>query len=194
MPGEYRVKLSGAGPDQTKAVRVEGDPLVQITDAERKSLYDTLVSLTAMQSTAGSIATAITNIDQSITQMTDTLKAYPNAPTAVKSAVENALKQIKDLRTKAIGGGGGGGGGGEGGGGNQPLRGRINSLKSEVVYSQSVPTAVQSRQAGEFVTELNGVVSQVNTWINTTLPSLYKQLADSSIHPTPGPPIKPIGQ
>jgi len=194
MPGEYRVKLSGAGPDQTKAVRVEGDPLVQITDAERKSLYDTLVSLTAMQSTAGSIATAITNIDQSITQMTDTLKAYPNAPTAVKSAVENALKQIKDLRAKAIGGGGGGGGGGEGGGGNQPLRGRINSLKSEVVYSQSVPTAVQSRQAGEFVTELNGVVTQVNTWINTTLPGLYKQLADSSIHPTPGPPIKPIGQ
>jgi len=194
LPGEYRVKLSGAGPDQTKPVRVDADPLVQMTDAERRSLYDTLVSLTAMQSTIQSAATAMTRIDQSVTQMTDTLKSYPTAAVSVKTAVENALQQIKDLRAKAIGGGGGGEGGGEGGGGNQTVRGRITGLKSEVIYSQSVPTAVQSRRAGELVTDVNGVVSQVNVWINTTLPNLYKQLADSNIHPTPGPPIKPIGQ
>jgi photosystem II stability/assembly factor-like uncharacterized protein len=193
LPGEYRVKLSGAGADQTKPVRVEGDPLVQMTDAERKNLYDSLVNLTAMQSAIQSAATAITRIDQSITQMTDTLKSYPNAPASVKTAVETAVQQIRDLRTKAIGGGGGGGGEG-GGGGNQPLRGRITNLKSEVVYSQSVPTAVQSRLVGEIGAELNGVVNQVNTWINTTLPNLYKQLADNNIHPSPGPPIKPIGQ
>jgi hypothetical protein len=193
LPGEYRIKLSGAGADQTKPVRIDGDPLVQMTDADRKSLYDTLVNLTAMQSTVQSAATAITKIDQSITQMTDTLKSYPNAPTSLKTAVETAAQQLRDLRTKAIGGGGGGGGG-EGGGGNQPLRGRITNLKSEVVYSQSVPTAVQSRQVGEIAAELNGVVNQVNTWINTTLPNLYKQLADNNVHPSAGAPIKPIGQ
>jgi hypothetical protein len=39
-----------------------------MTDAERKTLYDTLVNLTAMRFPIQSAATAITKIDQSITR------------------------------------------------------------------------------------------------------------------------------
>ncbi len=197
LPGEYRVTLSAGGVEMTKTVRVEADPLVQISDTDRRTVYDALVTLTGMQVTIGNVATTITKLDQAVSQMGETLKAYPNASPALKSAMEDASKQVKDLRAKAVGAGGGGGeggggGGGEGGGGNQPLRGRITSLKSDVVGSQTVPTAVQMRRVDEYSKELNDAVSNVNGWINTKLPALYKQLGDSNIHPSIGEPIKPV--
>jgi photosystem II stability/assembly factor-like uncharacterized protein len=191
LPGEYRVKLSAGGVEQTRTVRVDGDALLKITDAERRTAYETLLTLTAMQSTVGTVATTITKLDQAVAQMGETLKAYPTSSAALKTAIDEASKQVKELRAKAIGEGGGGGGG-EGGGGNQPLRGRITSLKSDVVGSQSVPTAVQMRRLEEYSKELNDVVAAVNNWLATRLPGLYKQLADSNIHPAVGEPIKPV--
>lgn len=191
LPGEYQVKLSAAGQEQTKPVRVEGDPLVQMSDADRRTLYETLAALTSMQSTMQTVAATIPKLEQAIIQMTETLKAYPAAPATVKNAVDAASNQVKDLRTKALGTGGGGGQG-EGGGGSQPLRGRINSLKGEAVTSQSLPTAVQTRRIDEFSKELETVVSDVNAWITTKLPDLYKQLNDNNIRPGIGETIKPL--
>jgi len=88
------------------------------------------------------------------------------------------------------GGGRGGGGGGDGTGG--PLRNRIRSLKGELIGSQSVPTAIQVTQLDGSLKELNDFVAQLNTAIATTMPNLYKQLADNNIGPGIGEPIKPI--
>ena len=55
--------------------------------------------------------------------------------------------------------------------------------------SQSLPTVIQSDRFEAFLEELNDVVGRVNTSIDSTLPDLYRQLADHDIHPSPGEPI-----
>jgi photosystem II stability/assembly factor-like uncharacterized protein len=189
-PGEYRVQLTADGRALTKTVKVGGDPLVEMSDADRQTLYRTLLTLTDMQRTVGSAAEAATRLDQRLQQIAETMKAYPNAPAAVKSSVATVTKQVTDLRMAIAGAGGGRGGGGGFGGGPQPLRNRINSLKSEVVGSQSLPTQVQSTQVPAFRKQLGDLVERVNTVITTTLPSLYKQLNENSIYPSVGEPIK----
>jgi hypothetical protein len=42
--------------------------------------------------------------------------------------------------------------------------------------------------------DLDQLVTQVNTWIATTLPNLQKQLDDNNIRPTIGEPIKPVAR
>jgi len=193
LPGEYRVKISAGDQEQTKTVRVLGDPQIQITEADRKKLYDALISLTEMQRTAGSAVTATNKMDDQMKQISEMLKAYPNATNAVKSSVDNASKQITEMRRKLAGSGRGfGGEGGEGGGGQQALRNRIDSLKSEVIGSQSPPTANQTSRLDAYLKELNDAVGQVNSAISSTLPALYKQLNDNNIRPTFGEPLKPV--
>jgi photosystem II stability/assembly factor-like uncharacterized protein len=188
-PGDYRVQLTADGRTLTKTVKVGGDPHVEMSDADRQTLYRTLLTLTDMQRTVGSAADAVTRLDQRLQQIAETLKAYPNAPATVKTSAATLTKQVTELRT-AISGAGGGRGGGGFGGGPQPLRNRINSLKSEVVGSQSLPTQVQSAQVPVFRKQLGDLVDRVNNVIMTALPSLYKQLHENSIYPSVGEPIK----
>ena len=76
---------------------------------------------------------------------------------------------------------------------SQPVRNRINALKSEVIGSQSLPTRVQTSQVEVVRQLLTDLVGQVNTVISTALPGLYKQLSESNIHPglVVMQPIKP---
>jgi photosystem II stability/assembly factor-like uncharacterized protein len=197
LSDEYRVTLSVDGQEQSKAARVLGDPFVQMSAGDRRKLYDTLLTLTSMQTTMESIRATIARLDEQLKQMTDALKQYPEAPPAVKTAVDEATKQARDLRARAIGGGdpaAGAEGGSGAGGGRRPLRGRINGLKSYVILSQSLPTAAQERQVDQCAKDLDGLVTQVNTWITTTLPDLQKQLAANNIRPTIGELIKPVAR
>jgi hypothetical protein len=72
----------------------------------------------------------------------------------------------------------------------QPLRNRINGLKTEVIGSQSLPTRVQTTQVDALQKQLGSLVGQVNTVITTALPSLHRQLNENSIFPSVGDPIK----
>jgi photosystem II stability/assembly factor-like uncharacterized protein len=196
LPDEYHVTLWVDGQEQSKTARVLGDPLVQISPADRRKLYDTLLTLTSMQTTMETIRATITRLDEQLKQMTEALKQHPEAPSAVTAAVENATKQARDLRARAIGGVDPAAAGAEGGagGGRRALRGRLNGLKSYVILSQSLPTAAQDRQVEQCTKDLDQLVTQVNTWIATTLPNLQKQLDDNNIRPTIGEPIKPVAR
>ena len=191
LPGEYRVQVTIDGSAVTRTARVNPDPLVEISTTDRETLYRTLVTLTDLQRTATTAADAVTKLDGRMEEITANLKAYPGAPPAVATAVGNLTKQVSDLRT-AIAGRPGQGGGGGGGGGAQPVRNRINALKSEVIGSQSLPTSVQLSQVEVVRKLLSDLVGQVNTVITSSLPNLYKQLNDSSIHPGLIAPITPV--
>ena len=188
VPGEYTVKVTVGRQEHSKKVRVLGDPLALIADADRKKLFDGLTTATDLQSTATAAADAITLLGQQLEQIAATLKGYPNAPASAKSAVEGAAKQVTDLRTRLVGAGGRGGGGG----GAAGIRNRINGLKGDLIGSQSLPTASQASQLDSDLKELNDLVAQLNTTISTTIPNLFKHLADNNIRAGFGEPIKPI--
>jgi photosystem II stability/assembly factor-like uncharacterized protein len=193
LPDDYRVTLSVDGQEQSKTVRVLGDPLVQISTADRRKLYDSLLTLTSMQTTIEATRTTLLRLDDQLKQMTEAVKQAPEAPSAVKAALDDAVKQARDLRARAIGAAPAEAGAeaeAAGGSGRRALRGRVNGLKSSVIVSQSLPTAAQDRQLEQCAKDLDGLVAEVNTWITTTLPNLQKQLAASDIRPTIGAPIK----
>ncbi len=62
IPGEYTVRLSAGGTEHTETVRVLGDPLVQVSAADRKRRYDALVELTEMQRRMASVMERIDSI------------------------------------------------------------------------------------------------------------------------------------
>jgi hypothetical protein len=187
IPGEYTVQVTIDGRVDTKTVTVRPDPLVELSTTDRQTLYRTLLTLTDLQRTATAAADAATKLDQRMKEIGETLKPPANAPASLKTAVANLTKQVTDLRTSIAGSGEGFGGGG--GGGTQPLRNRINSLKSEVIGSQSLPTRVQSALVETLQKQLSEVVGQVNTVITTTLPGVYKQMNESNIYPGVPEPI-----
>ena len=51
LPGDYSVQVTIDGRAETKTAQVNPDPLVEITDADRETLYKTLLTLTDMQRT-----------------------------------------------------------------------------------------------------------------------------------------------
>ena len=189
-PGEYRVQVTINGQATTKSVTVNPDPLVDMTDEDRLTLYRTLLTLTDLQRAASSAADAVTKLNERMEQIAELMKAYPKAPAAISTAIAGVEKEVTTLQTAIAGRGGqGGGGGGGGGGGAQPIRNRINGLKSEVIGSQSLPTRVQMAQVDAFQKQLGELVNRVNTVITDSLPGLYKQLHENSIYPGVGEPI-----
>ena len=187
LPGEYSVQLSAEGQDHAKTVRVLGDPLVEIADADRTRLYTMLLSLTEMQRTAESAAGAIDKMNEEVQRVLEMLAEHPSPPDTVEASAENVNEEIADLRTNLIGTGGGGGFG------SQALSAGIDRLKAALMGSQSLPTVIQSDQHELFLEELNDVVGRVNMSINSTLPNLYRQLNEHDLHPIPGEPIRPVG-
>lgn len=191
LPGSYRVTLAVDGQETSKMVQVKPDPLVDISDADREKVFDTQMLVTEMQSRVREAGQRINAANRRIEDIKGLLKKYPDAPETVTKAVEDTAKQISDVRMKVVGAGRRGGGGGFGDR-PQPIQRRISGLKGDLIGSQTLPTAIQSKRAREYLEELNGLIGEVNQIEETTLPTLYKQLANNKIFPTEGEPIKRV--
>jgi hypothetical protein len=192
IPGDYTIQVTIDGRSETRTAKVLPDPLATISDTDRETLFKTLTTLTDMQKTVGTAGDTVVKLDQRMQQVGELMKSHSSAPAAVTTAVASLAKQITTLRGSIAGRGGqGGGGGGEGEGGGQPLRNRINGLKSEVIGSQSLPTVVQTALVETYRKQLADLVGQLNTVITTGLPGLYKQLNENRIFPG-GDAISPV--
>jgi photosystem II stability/assembly factor-like uncharacterized protein len=187
LPGSYRVTLAIDGREaQSVNVRVQGDPEIQITDADRKTHFDTALALHALQGTMNEAADVVLDMNKQITAINDALKGQANVPGSLKSTLEELGKQVSDLRTRL----GVAEGGGGFGGGNTNVRGRVGQLKSQIMNSTSLPTETQVRVSGEVRTASSKVIDEVNAAV-AKFPTLYKELAASGLYPIP---LKPIGK
>lgn len=188
LPGEYTVTLTAGGQRQTGKIRVLGDPLVAISDGDRKSHFDAVNTATSMQSKADQAAEAIGRLEQYLETLSRTLKDHPQATTALRDTHDALVRDVANLKVRLVGTGGRGGGGGEGGG----LRNRIRTLKGELIGSQSRPTTMQTQRLGTSAAELDEVTAAVNMFIDTRLPALHRQLSAEGIYPKPANPIRPM--
>ncbi len=197
LPGDYQVTLAVNGRDvATKPVRVAGDRLIQMTDADRKTWHDTALALHQLQRTANEAADAVSLLGEQLKSVEDMVKAAGAPPDPVKAALDEAAKKMTELRQRlgvpAPGQTGGGFGGGGFGGGGQNVRGTITQLKSQIMASTSLPTAVQTRGAQQSREDLAKTVDEVNAMIATGLPNLYKALTTNNYLPVPLKPLRPI--
>jgi hypothetical protein len=74
LPGTYRVALTVDGREaQAVNVRVQGDPEIQITDADRKTHFDAVLALHTLQGTMNEAADLVIDMNKQLTSINDAL-------------------------------------------------------------------------------------------------------------------------
>ena len=95
LPGTYRATLNVNGRDaQTIDVAVKGDPLIQITDADRRAWHETARDLHALQLKANDVAEMVQNAFaqvQLLQQQTRNQTLSPN----VKQQLDDVVKEFE---------------------------------------------------------------------------------------------------
>jgi photosystem II stability/assembly factor-like uncharacterized protein len=187
LPGAYRVTLSVDGRERQSVVaRVQGDPDIPITDADRKTHFDTAMALHGLHGTMNQAYDLVTDMDRQLASVDEALKGQASIPGSLKDAVAGLKKQVEALKPRL-----GVGGTGPGFGFNPAnVRGRVGQLKSAVIASTSLPTETQTRMLGELRAASAKVIDEVNAAV-ARFPALHKELANSGLYPAP---LKPIGK
>jgi photosystem II stability/assembly factor-like uncharacterized protein len=187
LPGTYRVTLSVDGREaQSVNLRVQGDPEIQITDADRRTHFDTALALHTLHGTMNEAADLVIDMNKQIESVDETLEKQENVPGSLKRALEDVRKQVDALQPR-LGVGGAGGGFGFN---PQNVRGRVGQLKAAIMNSTSLPTETQTRMIGEVRAASTTLVDDVNAAV-AKFPALYRELAASGLYPMP---LKPIGK
>lgn len=199
LPGAYHVTLTVNGHEvATRAVQVDGDRLIPISDADRKTAHDTALSLHELQGTANLAAADLRQVDAQMRSIEQLLKQASNPPpSALKSSADDLQKRTDEL-AKRLGIRLGsqpdqaGAGGFPTGLRERPLLREIGSLKNEIMDSTSLPTEMQLREAREAREGLSKLVGELDRLMANTLPALYQALFENKVTPAPLKPIPSI--
>ncbi|MFN8057915.1 MAG: hypothetical protein U0Q12_02035 [Vicinamibacterales bacterium] len=194
LPGSYRVTLLVDGKEAgTQTVAVKGDPAIAITDADRKLWHDTALDLHELQRTANDALVALNHVSAQLGAAQELVKQGAQTPPAVKTAMDDLVKRVSDLRRRLGAPEPGDGGEGFGGGGRPPLRNLIGQLKGQVMGATGAPTEMQRRLSSESRGDLSKLVDEINGVIGTALPDLYKALGAGGVQPEAIKALKPVG-
>jgi hypothetical protein len=187
LPGDYRVTLIVDGHSVgSQTVRVIGDPLAKITDADRKLQHDTALALHKLQGTSIEAATTVTMASGQVRELQDALKRIVNAPATLSSSADALSERLTRLNGQF-------GVGRQLGGPDGPSIGtRITNLKNQIIGWTAAPTPAQSAQAQDARVQLGKLVDELNDITSKAIPALFKGLSDNNAHPVELKPISPV--
>src|SRR5581483_5754756 len=181
-PGDYTVTITVAGKQLSKTVRVEEDPRIQISDADRAQLAEAQGKVFAMQRAAGQARRSLQNLKAQLTTLQESLKKTPGVSAEINSAVKSVADQTDDLLKKLMGVPEVAGNAGpplpdE----PRPLQTRINGLFFGLESYTAAPTQDDARRMNEAAAELKTFVDQVNKLLDESVAGLNKQMRDSGV-------------
>jgi photosystem II stability/assembly factor-like uncharacterized protein len=174
MPGKYRVALKVPGLDRELhgEVAVEGDPLANFSDADRRARQAVLMSIYELQKTLAGARTAV----RTLTGQMDSIRKDITAGGATDAAsrADALAARLSQLQTEA----------------DRELS-TASGLSRPIESVSGFPTADQRRQIGWTFEDAAKTVEDLNRLIQTEIPGLYAQFARRK-WPAPIPPIPPI--
>ena len=180
LPGDYRVRLKVGTEENEQVVQVGGDPIIEITGAERKLWHDTLQTLNQMWATARAVTSTLEGVKN---ELDDAREA---AGETAGAALETAIDEVEEERSaieKVMKG--------------EPTRSRaeqrgalpiaelVPQLYANVEAVTAPPTDVQARQTRESQQKLGEQVQRLNQLLDTTLPALRDKLDGAGVRWTP---------
>ncbi|MEK6287657.1 MAG: hypothetical protein AABO57_18220 [Acidobacteriota bacterium] len=181
-PGEYNVKVSAAGKEATTTVRVQEDPRIQISEADRVKWSDAVMTAYELQRSAGAAQRAVQNLRTQITSLQESLRRTPNVSKEVNDAVKSVSDQVDDVQKKIVPVFDQSGSAGpplpEA---PRPVLGRIGQLFNGLDSYTAAPTPDQTAKLGGLASELNMLITQLNKLIDEAVPNLNKQIRDSGV-------------
>jgi hypothetical protein len=182
-PGEYTVTVAAAGKTDSRTIKVEEDPRVQFSDADRAKRRKALSTLTTMTHDADAASRRITAINTALTNLTDSWK-LPNAPAvpdSVKKAAADLQAKVKPVfQTFANQGGNREGGAPPPPYTPPPVTQKINRLLNAIDGYTSAPTSRQLADIEDASAQLQKGIAEVNQlW--DEVPRFNKLMTDAGV-------------
>ena len=194
LPGRYTARLmvkgGAAGPSQSEVpIEVRSDPLVPMTVADYRVLYETRVSTGRLQAT---VQAAVRTAEQLKDQMTDVkaaLKSNP-APDSVSKQAEGVDKEITDILKKLRGDPEADASADDRKTEEPSIQERVNNVAEQIGDVTSQPTDLQRATLTLATSDLQREVGRINTLLQRGIPELNASLDAARIPWTIGRPVE----
>jgi hypothetical protein len=194
LPGHYTARLtvkggSGAPAVSEVPVEVRSDPLVQMSDADYRSLYDMRVSNGKLQATVQAAVRTTELLKDQIADVKTALKssAAPDSVSRQSDAIEKELNDIlkklrgdpdapavsDDKRTE-----------------EPSIQDRVNNVADEIGNVTSQPTELQRSTLTLAASDLQREVGRINALLQRRIPALNAALDAAKIPWTIGRPVE----
>jgi len=183
-PGDYTVKITAGGNEVTKAIRVQEDPRVTMSDADRATRHQAVQQLYDLYKNVDRDQKTITALKSSLTAAQESWKrpGAPKTPENIQKAAEALSKQVDELHAKYVAP--------EQLPGNAgppltytppPFAQRVGRLMGAIEGYSAAPTSQQSGEL-ETLTKLIGEASvKVRKLVEEDLANLNKMMNDAGI-------------
>jgi hypothetical protein len=187
LPGEYEVRLTAGDSSLTQPVKVEGDPLIEISSEDRRSWHDTLLALSRMGKAVQNALYTTDQIKEGMSRVEEALEMSPDAP---DSLVQSARAISSDLDAIVASIRGGGDRPDAQQPGVLPLAQLIRQLHLSIEGSTALPTADQSRLTTRCRERLDEQLGNLNRLTQEAIPTLNEELSRLGISWTPARAIR----
>jgi photosystem II stability/assembly factor-like uncharacterized protein len=179
-PGDYTVKLSVDGKDQAKTARVNEDPRIQISDADRVRRNETLMKAWELLKSAQSAGRAVQNLKTQMTTLQESMRRNPIASKEVNDAVKAVADKVDEIQKKLVPTPDTSGGAGPAlPDAPRPIVGRIGQFFGSLDGYTAAPRSDQLARLDDLWKEFKTLLEQLNKVIEESVPNLNKQMRDS---------------
>ena len=173
LPGDYRVRVSVAGRDVTKRVRVTDDPRIELSQTDRRARLDAVLRLKPLITAMDRGHESADNLTGELTSLQESFTDVEGVSEAITSEVESLLEKVGELQEQLSR---------SGdlwehyvGSGFRP--GLYRALEG---YSEA-PSADQLQEADRFASELRQLLQGLNTIIGEEVPALERRLQEQGL-------------
>jgi hypothetical protein len=163
--GNYKVELIVDGKTvDSKTLRVNDDPEVILTSAERKRQYDMAMEMHALQPRVTEVGTAFGSLQRQVNELSTTVTTRNDVPADVKASLESFKKELDGLAPRLALPQGGRGGGGRGN--TESVAGKIGQAKNGfmsgmVVGEQTLRAYTEAKSlVPKAVADLNAAIAK----------------------------------
>ncbi len=176
LPGEYLVTLRAGGLESTKTVKVEGDPRIDVGVEDRKAQHDALMSLYKLAPLMRAVEKTLDTLRNQLEDADKITKKAPEAPAAVKDAIQDVKAKVQAARKELLG---------DPQAGFQGMRfsvrGRLLFLSRSIGGYTGAPSERQLQDIAKNTELLEALAGKVNAIIEEDIPRLNQLMDEHNI-------------
>jgi photosystem II stability/assembly factor-like uncharacterized protein len=194
LPGRYTARLTvkgaaGAPNVQEVPIEVKSDPLVPMSEAEYRALYDMRVSTGRLQATVQAAVRTTEQLKEELADVKAALKSSTAADSLSKQA-EEVDKEVSDVLKKLRGDPEGEPVSDDKRVEDPPIQERVNNVAEEIGNVTSQPTELQRATLSLASSDLQREVGRINALLQRRIPALNAALDAAKIPWTIGRPVE----
>ena len=195
LPGRYVARLTMVGKDSVRGtsletpVTVNTDPLVPLSPAEYRALWEMRVSSGAQQAKVQAVVRTAELLKDQMTEVTAALKssAAPDSLTTQRNAID---KEVDDILTNVRGRQGPDANDVDDKKFHPSVQDRVNEVASEIGDVTSPPTQIQRETLDLAMKDLQRESARLNALLTTRVPALNRALDAAGVPWTVGRALK----